>query len=106
MAKDFAKAFYKSPDWAAAREAYIGKRYSIDGGLCERCRKEQGYIVHHKIWLTPANISDPYVALNPDNFEYLCKKCHDEEHYEQLNGKKRPKLLCYFSADGQPLPPM
>ena len=34
------------------------------------CRDEPGYIVHHKVWLTPQNIDDPDVALNPANILY------------------------------------
>lgn len=105
MAKDFAKSFYNGPGWDAVRQAYIDERIQIDGGLCERCQTEQGYIVHHKVWLTPQNINDPSITLNPENFEYLCKDCHYDEHYEQLNGKKRAKVKCLFSDDGQPLPP-
>ena len=36
--------------------------------------------VHHKIRLTPENITDPSIALNWDNLELLCKACHQEEH--------------------------
>ena len=32
--------------------------------------------VHHKIELTPNNISDPTIALNPDNLVSLCHDCH------------------------------
>ena len=39
-----------------------------------------GEEVHHKIRLTPENISNPAIALNWDNLELLCKKCHMEEH--------------------------
>ena len=28
------------------------EQVAIDGGLCQRCGQELGYIVHHKIWLT------------------------------------------------------
>lgn len=39
-----------------------------------------GYIVHHKVLLTPMNITDPNVSLNPDNLYYVCKDCHEKEH--------------------------
>lgn len=106
MAKAFAKSFYDSASWRAVRDSYISERISIDGGACERCRTEQGYIVHHKIWLNKHNISDPNVALNSKNLEYLCKKCHDLEHYEQINGHKKPNLQCSFDASGQPMAPI
>ena len=75
MAREFAEAFYKSAAWLHCREAYIEHVH----GLCERCHRP-GYIVHHKIYLTPDNIADPDVALNFDNLEYLCLDCHNREH--------------------------
>ena len=80
MAKDFAKAFYRSKEWRKCREAYI---QSVNG-LCERCLAKgklvPGYIVHHKIHLTPENINNPEITLNWDNLEYLCHDCHNKEH--------------------------
>ena len=63
MAKEFAKAFYNSKRWKDCRRAYIAKRIAIDGGMCETCHEVPGYIVHHKIELTPDNINDPDIAL-------------------------------------------
>jgi 5-methylcytosine-specific restriction endonuclease McrA len=42
---------------------------------CRHCqaRAEE---VHHIIELTPQNINDPNVALNPDNLISLCHLCH------------------------------
>lgn len=75
MAKEFAKAFYKSKAWLDCREGFIKSVY----GLCSRCDRP-GYIVHHKELLTPQNISDPNVTLNWDKLEYLCQDCHNKEH--------------------------
>jgi len=75
MAKDWAKAFYKSAAWLKCRAAYIQSVF----GLCEKCGRP-GWIVHHKIKLTPGNINDPNVTLNWDNLEYLCQDCHNREH--------------------------
>ena len=75
MARDFAKAFYNSKEWQHCRDAYIEHVH----GLCERCHRP-GWIVHHKCYLTPANIEDPNVTLNFDNLEYLCQDCHNLEH--------------------------
>lgn len=36
--------------------------------------------MHHKVKLTPENVNNPDIALNWDNLELLCKKCHLEEH--------------------------
>ena len=78
--KEWAKAFYKSAAWKHCREDYAA---SV-GGLCERCLQRgvynPGEIVHHKVWLTRSNISDPNVSLNWDNLELVCRNCHAEIH--------------------------
>ena len=55
-----------------------------DGRLCVDCLKEQritpAELVHHIIELTPDNVSDPQVALWPDNLVSLCRKCHAKRH--------------------------
>ena len=77
------KGFYKTAAWLKCREAYI----KSVGGLCERCLAEgkivPGYIVHHKIHLTPFNVTDPSITLNFDNLEYLCHDCHNKEHFKE-----------------------
>lgn len=75
MAKEFAKAFYKSKAWQQCRTAFIRSKF----GLCEIC-KQPGYIVHHKTKLTPENISDPEVTLGWNNLQYLCVECHNVAH--------------------------
>ena len=70
MAKEFARSFYSSQKWKKCREAYIAKRRAIDGGLCETCRERPGYIVHHKIELTPENINDANITLGINNLKY------------------------------------
>lgn len=78
--KEYAKKFYKSKAWNRTREAYL----KSVGGLCERCRKKglivPAEIVHHKIYLTPDNISDTSVSLGWANLEAVCRFCHAEEH--------------------------
>ena len=86
----FADAFYASRTWRACRAGYLKKVI-----YCERCAKSglltPGEHVHHKVRLTPENISDPTVALNWDNLELLCRACHEKEH-----GKHRRRV----DADG------
>ena len=78
--QQFAKAFYKSKSWQRTRGAYMA---SV-GGLCEECLAhglyKPGEIVHHKVALTPENISDPSVALSWDNLKLVCRDCHAKEH--------------------------
>lgn len=80
MAKEWAKKFYASRAWQRVRQSYIATVF----GLCEECTRNDeevpGYIVHHKITLTPSNINDTNITLNHDNLEYLCLVCHNKEH--------------------------
>lgn len=80
MAREFAGNFYKTKVWKECRKAYI----KSVGGLCERCWAKgiikHGDIVHHKIHLSPENINDPSITLNPDNLELVCRDCHAEIH--------------------------
>ena len=103
MAKEFAKPFYNSARWQAARRAYINHRVAIDGGMCETCKEVPGTIVHHIKSLNEKNISMPNVTLSFDNLRLDCKKCHDEEEDHFI---KRKKTRCAFDASGQPMPPI
>ena len=69
-------AFYHSPQWRRARAAYLEYRHHI----CERCGRPANF-VHHKLHITPENVNDPSVTLDPDNFEALCHECHNAEHF-------------------------
>lgn len=73
--REFAKAFYLSPQWRRVRE-YIFQR---DAGLCVRCGRP-GQIVHHRTPLTPGNLGDVSIALGEDNLELLCRDCHTLVH--------------------------
>ena len=81
--RDFAKEFYHSAAWIRARD-YVMTR---DFGLCQQCRRKgkitPGNTVHHIIHLTPENINDVSISLNPDNLETLCQDCHAEVHRSQ-----------------------
>lgn len=96
MAKEFAKAFYKSQTWERCRESYI----KYKGGLCERCYANgiisAGVIVHHKKYLTPENICDPMFTTDYGNLELLCMDCHNNEHH---HGKKSKHFQKRFLVD-------
>lgn len=86
MARDFAKSFYNSKEWQQTRD-YIMKR---DNYLCVKCGRP-AVEVHHKKHLSPDNINDVNVTMNPDNLISLCKDCHFEEHKGE-HGKGRAIL--------------
>ena len=79
MAREFAKKFYNSKPWRKCRAAYIAERERIDGGMCETCHEQPGYIVHHEVWLTPENINNPDISLNLSLLKYDCLDCHNKE---------------------------
>lgn len=91
MARGFAKAFYKSTAWRKCRASFIAYRQSIDGGLCQICKDDTGYIVHHREWITAQNINDPYITLNHSNLQYVCHDCHN-----RIDSEAR----YYFGEDG------
>ena len=71
MARDFAQAFYHSVAWHKARELVLMR----DRYQCVRC-KRPAEEVHHITRLSPDNIKDISITLNPDNLESLCGDCH------------------------------
>lgn len=99
MAKEFAKAFYKSKAWIDCRNAFIKSVF----GLCNRCGRP-GYIVHHKEVLTPNNINDPNVTLNWDKLEYLCQECHNKEHDFNREKKSSTRKGLIFNDKGELVP--
>ncbi len=71
-----------------------------DAYLCNRCGR-LAEEVHHIIRLTPQNITDPAVTINPDNLESLCHECHMLEHAADRNGREKDFTDEYvFTADG------
>lgn len=80
MARDWAYAFYHSKAWKLCRKAFGDSKHWI----CQRCGKP-GNTVHHRKWLTPANINDPQITLGWWNLELLCADCHNHEHFPELS---------------------
>lgn len=102
MAKENRNSFYNTKKWRECRNAYFSSQY----GICELCGKP-GEEVHHKIFLNSENMHDYNIALNWDNLQLLCRKCHNEIHekaYEMHRAKNRRNTgvkngLC-FDEDG------
>lgn len=99
MAREFAKAFYKSKAWEKTRQAYFETQH----GYCERCLAKgivsPGEIVHHKVHITPENIGNPAVTLAFSNLELVCRKCHALEHPE-IYGQQPKEQRVAFDSDG------
>ena len=107
MAQDFAAAFYRSPAWLRNRKNYLMRAIETPWGvcppgMCERCfklgRTVPAKVVHHKVHLTPENISDPRITLSYDNLQRLCQDCHAFVHSGQ------PESRVTFDESGNVVP--
>lgn len=80
------KRLYNSREWIAFRMLTITERAKRDGGpTCEYCKKRVAHsrelTVHHIIELTPDNVEDTNISLNPDNVMVIHgHPCHDMIH--------------------------
>lgn len=74
------KSFYASASWQTFRLAVIAER----GLRCEHCGKPviraSELTLHHIIELTPANVQDATIALNPANVLVVHHHCHNQIH--------------------------
>lgn len=79
------QAFYYGKKWKKFVECLKIERTAPDGNLyCEHCGKpivrQYDCIGHHITELTEENVSDPAIALNPDNVVLIHFRCHNELH--------------------------
>lgn len=74
------KTFLASEMWVNFRLMLIAGR----GNRCEKCGKIIARSLdlhgHHRKALTPENVQDVSISLNPSNVIILCHSCHDQEH--------------------------
>lgn len=74
--------FYTSPAWRKL-QAQILKENHYE---CERCKRKglvvKATTVHHKKYLR----LHPELALDPDNLEPICERCHYDEHHRKKPG--------------------
>ncbi|WP_163583293.1 HNH endonuclease [Gracilibacillus saliphilus] len=72
--------FYTSKPWVTFRLNLIAER----GNVCERCgnriARAKDIIGHHTIELTPENVHDHTISLNPELVELVCFDCHNKDH--------------------------
>lgn len=99
------QAFYKSRRWEEFVKRLRLERSTADGLLlCEHCRKPifKAYdcIAHHVQELTPENVDDVQISLNPDNVVLVHFKCHNEIH--QRFGYKRRLMQSVYIVYGSP----
>ena len=77
--------FYKSPEWISLRKQLMIQRSSPAKGLvCEQCHdpilRDIDCIGHHIKELTPLNVNDANISLNPKNVLLVHHRCHNTLH--------------------------
>lgn len=89
------KTFYASEKWVKLRLRLINER----GNTCSTCGKiiaqSIKLIGHHKIELTPENVHDYNISLNPELIELVCFDCHNKEHNRFGKRAERKVYLVY-----------
>lgn len=82
-----ARSFYKSAAWEKCRAVVLIR----DNYLCQECLRNgkitAANTVHHIKHLEEF----PELALDVDNLETICPRCHNKEHPEK--GKKEEKAV-------------
>ena len=72
--------FYTTRAWRKSRESFLKEK----GGLCEICLSkgliEPAVHVHHRVPITPENLSNPLITLDHGNLMALCEECHQAQH--------------------------
>lgn len=86
------KSFYASVAWQRLRASIIAER----GPYCQRCGKVAvDPQLHHIIELTPENVHDATISLNPENILLVCRDCHDAVHHRFGHAPERGVYLIY-----------
>ena len=90
--------FYASKRWRDLRNVLVVERR----GVCDRCGKDfsddtSKLIAHHKEHLTDETLKDPSIAVDPQNIEIVCQKCHAHYHAERGATKKKQVFIVYGS---------
>lgn len=92
------QAFYNSDIWKSFRLTLIAER-GVNGLYCEHCKElmldPRNITAHHKIELTPDNVHDHAISLNPELIMLVHHKCHNEIHGRFGAKKSRGVYLVY-----------
>ncbi len=96
MSAPWAKKFYNRKAWRDLREQLIITANFLCAECGESYLKDSTQLVgHHIKELTPANINDAQIALNPSNIKIICRKCHDKIHQRFEFGNEHNVYLVY-----------
>ena len=98
MAKAFSDKFYHSKKWKNIR-AFVLQR---DFYMCQICKIPNSNTVHHIKELTPTNIDNASISINPDNLVTLCNRCHNLIHDKYKYNEDSKRYI--FNAEGNVIP--
>lgn len=94
------KSFYASSRWTKFRAAIIAER----GMTCEKCGKlittDRDAELDHIIELTPDNIQDVNITLNPTNVRLLHHACHNVVHNRFGGYNKGKQVYIIYGCPG------
>ncbi|KLU66744.1 hypothetical protein DEAC_c14120 [Desulfosporosinus acididurans] len=90
------KSFYASDKWQRFRATIISER----GAVCESCGKiianpKECEVDHCPIELTPENVNDANISLNPDNVKVRDHDCHNKRHHRFGSKQGRSIYIVY-----------
>lgn len=90
--------FYKSDDWISFRKAYIIQRMIDDHGTdCDYCGQSidqsADIALHHVEELTPDNVRDVYITMNPENIKQVHRGCHNTIHKHSADAPKKVYIV-------------
>ena len=93
------ETFYQSKEWVNLMRVIRQERLNADGfNVCAYCgkpiAKKYDCIGHHRIHLTPENVNDVSISLNPDNVDLVHARCHNRIH-EKLGYSRKEIFLVY-----------
>ena len=98
MSQAWAKKFYNSNQWRTLRQRLIVEAHFLCALCGDSYLKDSSLLVaHHINELSPNNVTDPNVALNPRNIQIICRRCHDKIHRRFEFGGSRNVYIVYGS---------
>jgi 5-methylcytosine-specific restriction endonuclease McrA len=101
MAKQWAEKFYHSIQWKRVRAEVLHANHYT----CSNCY-DRGSEVHHIIELTPDNIDDENISLNPSNLKCLCGRCHKKITQGYYGDIETAGYIFNERGEVVPMPPM
>ena len=94
--------FYQSKEWERFRLTIIGERTKDDGFIYDEVTNKPilrmyDLILHHIEELTPENVNDYNVSLNPKNIMVVSHKTHNLIH-DNFNNYSRQQVFLVYGA--------